>query len=183
MILSTLELNKIKIYQEANSVGPSQNPSVSQFEGTSRALFCDLPIHISRRTTLQDFSVENSILAFKPNCYKLKILPKKYGGYQQISARFKIDNSMNWMKLKCFDSISLEESNNAAFLLEVLFRALHFCPTPEHQMVNQYIAVASSDLFFNSHLLKDYLSYSDTKSSGGFASILEPWAPSDNFKI
>ncbi|GIZ02843.1 hypothetical protein CEXT_451401 [Caerostris extrusa] len=46
--------------------------------------------------------------ALKPDLDNFQILPSQYTKCLQASIHIKIDNSLKWTKLKCFDSISLD---------------------------------------------------------------------------
>ncbi|GFY43279.1 general transcription factor 3C polypeptide 2, partial [Trichonephila inaurata madagascariensis] len=118
--------------------------------------------HSAEKLAISQHSFENSFLEFKPDLNKFEFCNGKYEEHLKTKIHIKIDNSPDWIKLKCFESITHEGSNKATFFVGGPVQSSAFCPTPRNKIVNQYIAVASSHTLFNRH------SYTNTKSFGGF---------------
>ncbi|GFU27098.1 general transcription factor 3C polypeptide 2 [Nephila pilipes] len=107
------------------------------------------------------YSCEIIFPEFKPDISKFKFC-NRYEEHFKTNIQIKIDNSPDWIKLKCFESIAHEGSNNSTFFIGGPVQCSAFCPTPRNKIVNQYIAVASS------HILHKRHSYIHTKSCSGF---------------
>ncbi|GFY45290.1 general transcription factor 3C polypeptide 2 [Trichonephila inaurata madagascariensis] len=108
------------------------------------------------------YSCENIFPEFKPDVNNFKFCSSKYEEHFNTKIHIKIDESPDWIVLKCFESIAHEGSNKATFFVGGPVQSSAFCPTPRNKLVNQYIAVASSHILYNKH------SYVNTKSAGGF---------------
>ncbi|GFS63715.1 general transcription factor 3C polypeptide 2 [Trichonephila clavipes] len=118
--------------------------------------------HSAEKLAISQHSYENIFPEFKPDLNKFEFCNGKYEEHFKTEIHIKIDNSPDWIKLKCFDSITHGGSNKATFFVGGPVQSSAFCPTPRNKIVNQYIAVASSHTLYNRH------SYTNTKSFGGF---------------
>ncbi|GFQ89480.1 general transcription factor 3C polypeptide 2 [Trichonephila clavata] len=118
--------------------------------------------HSAEKLAISQNSCENIFPEFEPDLNKFEFCNGKYEEYFKTKIHIKIDDSPDWIKLKCFESITHEGSNKATFFVGGPVQSSAFCPTPRNKIVNQYIAVASSHILYNRH------SYIHTKNLGGF---------------
>ncbi|CAL1263536.1 unnamed protein product [Larinioides sclopetarius] len=102
----------------------------------------------------------------KPNVKEYKVFSNKHAWKEYLAASIsiKINTTCNWMKLECFDSVSLDDSKSAMFFTGGPVQSSAFCPIPSH--MDQYIAVASSDMLYNRRR-QCSLSYVDAKNEKG----------------
>ncbi|GBL80492.1 hypothetical protein AVEN_225199-1 [Araneus ventricosus] len=102
----------------------------------------------------------------KPDVNEYKAFSNKFvwKEYLETSVSIKINTTCEWIKLKCFDSVSLDDSKSSTFFTGGPVQSSAFCPIPSH--MDQYIAVASSDMIYNRRR-QNSLSYVDAKNEKG----------------
>ncbi|KAF8789954.1 General transcription factor 3C polypeptide 2 like protein [Argiope bruennichi] len=104
--------------------------------------------------------------ALKPNISEFKIFSNKlmWKEYLEASVSIKMNTTCEWIRLKCFDSISLDDSKSSTFFTGGPVQSSAFCPIPSH--MDQYVAVASSNKIYSTGR-QNSLSYLDTKNEKG----------------
>ncbi|XP_055946049.1 uncharacterized protein LOC129976472 [Argiope bruennichi] len=84
----------------------------------------------------------------------------------QSSVLVKTEDSAEWIRLKCFDSIVVDESNIATIFTGGPIQSSAFSVMPHDKNINQYVAIAGSDVIYKNH------SYDNTRNLSG---IIQFW--------